>query len=77
MEAKRLPRDVGKKVNIKHVFQGHDGLHIVKQMFLKVRTSSLERQIARHRSQIGKQVAEGESGKQDELKSEQEFFNGV
>ena len=28
--------------------------------------------IARNRSQIGKKVAEGESGRQDELKSEQE-----
>ena len=41
-------------------------------MLLKVRTSSLEFQIARNRSHIGKKVAEGESGKQDELKSEQE-----
>ena len=41
-------------------------------MFLKVRTSILECQIARNRSNIGKKVAEGESGKQDELKSEQE-----
>ena len=32
----------------------------------------MERQIARHRSNIGKKVAEGESGKQDEVKSEQE-----
>ena len=32
----------------------------------------MERQIARHRSQIGKKLPEGESGKQDELKSEQE-----
>ena len=32
----------------------------------------MERQIARNRSKIGKKVAEGESGKQDELKSEQE-----
>ena len=41
-------------------------------MFLKVRTSILEAQIARNRSNIGKKAAEGESGKQDELKSEQE-----
>ena len=41
-------------------------------MFLKVRPSILERQIARHRSNIGKKVAEGESGKQDEFKSEQD-----
>ena len=39
---------------------------------LKVQTSSLERHIARNRSNIGKKVAEGESGKQDELKREQE-----
>ena len=32
----------------------------------------MECQIARNRSNIGKKVAEGESGKQDELKSEQE-----
>ena len=32
----------------------------------------MERQIARNRSQIGKKLPEGESGKQDELKSEQE-----
>ena len=32
----------------------------------------MERQIARHCSNIGKTAAEGESGKQDELKSEQE-----
>ena len=43
-----------------------------KHMFLKVRTSSLEFKIAIHRSQIGKKVAEGESGKQDELKNNQE-----
>ena len=41
-------------------------------MFLKVRTSILECQIARNRSNIGKKVAEGEAGKQDEFKSEQE-----
>ena len=33
---------------------------------------AVEREIVRTRSQIGKKVAEGESGKQDELKSEQE-----
>ena len=32
----------------------------------------MECQIARNGSNIGKKVAEGESGKQDELKSEQE-----
>ena len=32
----------------------------------------MECTIARKRSQIGKKVAEGESGKQDELKSKQE-----
>ena len=32
----------------------------------------MECQIARNRSNIGKTVAEGEAGKQDELKSEQE-----
>jgi hypothetical protein len=32
----------------------------------------LERNIARNRSNIRQKVAEGESGKQDELKSEQE-----
>ena len=41
-------------------------------MFLKVRTSSLELRITRNRCQIGKKLREGESGKQDELKSEQE-----
>ena len=43
-----------------------------KPMHMKVRTSNLERQLARNRSHFGKKVAEGESGKQDELKSEQE-----
>ena len=33
---------------------------------------NLERRIAINRFNIGKKVAEGESGKQDELKSEQE-----
>ena len=32
----------------------------------------MERQVARHRSQFEKKLAEGEAGKQDELKSEQE-----
>ena len=32
----------------------------------------MEGQIARNRSNIGKKAAEGESGKQDEFKSEQE-----
>ena len=32
----------------------------------------MECQIARNRSNIGKKVAEGDSGKQDELKNEQE-----
>ena len=32
----------------------------------------MERQIARNRSKIGKKVAEGESGKQDELNNKQE-----
>ena len=32
----------------------------------------MERKIARHRSKIGKKLPEGNSGKQDELKSEQE-----
>ena len=41
-------------------------------MFLKVWTSILESQIARNRSNIGKKVAEGDSGKQDEFKNEQE-----
>ena len=50
----------------------HVGFPIVNSMFLKVRTSILECQIVRNRSNIGKKVAEGESGKQDELKSEQE-----
>ena len=34
-------------------------------MILKVWTSSLERQIARHRFKIRKKLPEGESGKQD------------
>ena len=41
-------------------------------MFLKVRNSGLERKIARHISNIRKKLPEGESGKQDELKSEPE-----
>ena len=45
---------------------------MVNIKFVKVRTSILECQIARNRSNIRKKVAEGESGKQDELKSEQE-----
>ena len=44
-------------------------------MILKVRTSISECNIARNRSNIGKKVAERESGKQDELKSEQERRN--
>ena len=40
-------------------------------MFLQVQTSNLKRQIARNSSQIGKKLQEGESGKQDEPKSEQ------
>ena len=35
----------------------------------------MERQIARNRSKIGKKLPERESGKQDELKSEQERRN--
>ena len=35
----------------------------------KVRTLSLEVQIARNRSKIRKKVAEGESGKQEEVKA--------
>ena len=69
MDAKRRPRDVGKKVSQNNgIFQGHVGFPIVEPMFSKVRTSSLEHQIARHRSHIGKKLPEGESGKQDELK---------
>ena len=72
MEAKRRPRDVGKTVNIEqNDIQGQCGLPIIKQMFSKARTSSLEIKIARNRSQIGTKLWEGESGKQDELKSEQ------
>ena len=73
MEAKGRPRDVGKKINMKKSdFHRNVGFPIVKTMFLKVRTSILECQVARNRSNIGKKVAEGDSGKQDEFKNEQE-----
>ena len=45
---------------------------IVKPIFLKVRTSSLELRITRNRCQIGKKLREGESGKPDELRNKQE-----
>ena len=45
---------------------------IVNIMFLKVRTSSLELRITRNRCQIGKKLREGESGKPDKLRNEQE-----
>ena len=73
MVAKRCSRDVGNNINMrKQEFYGHVSFPTVKLMFLKVRTSSLELTIARNRSQIGKKVAEGESGKQEEFKGEQE-----
>ena len=73
MEAKRRPIDVGKKVKSKNVVykelqrecQGTNCFPIVKPMLFKVRTSILKRQIVRNRSNIGKKLAEGESGKQD------------
>ena len=73
MEANKKPqrrREEGKPKECD--VQGHVGFPKIKQMLLKVRTSSLERQIARNRSRIGKKLPEGESGKQDELKREQE-----
>ena len=45
---------------------------IVKPIFLKVRTSSLELRITRNRCQIGKKLREGESGEPDELGNKQE-----
>ena len=44
----------------------------MQQICLKVRPSTLEFKVARNRSQSGKKVAEGESGKEYELKREQE-----
>ena len=68
--ASQRRREEGK--HEKRDLQGHHCFPNVKTMFLKVRTSILECQIARHRSNSGKKVAGGYSGKQDELKSEQE-----
>ena len=66
MEAKRRPRDVGKKVNMKHlIFKEMLVFLVVKPMFLMVRTSVLKRQIDRNRANIGIQLREEDSGKQD------------
>ena len=71
--SEKHPRDVGKKRHMKkRDVHGHVGFPIIKHMFVKVRTSSLESRIARNRRQIGKKLREGESGKPDELRSEQE-----
>ena len=71
--SEKHPRDVGKKRNMKkRDAHGHFGFPIVKPMFVKVRTSSLEFRIGRNRCQIGKKVREGESGKPDELRNKQE-----
>ena len=44
----------------------------MKPTFVKGRTSSSERKSAINCPKIGKKLPQGESGKQDELKSEQE-----
>ena len=67
------PMYVGKKRSMeKRDVHGTYGFPIVQQMFLKVRTSSLERRLARDRCQIGKKLREGESGEPDELRNEQD-----